>query len=518
MKKLLLVFLSGLILLSTAACTSDNTLSFSLYATNDLTQGRTDTEKWYRFAEEYMGMKINIDEEILSSDNVERSCEEYIIRDDLADVFLLVESGGRNMAELAKQGKIINLLDYKDYMPNYSKILEENYNYEATNINGGIYGFATLNKYSSSVSSHSWLYNYTVFQKHNLSIPKDLEELYLTAKKLKELYPDSYPIMFNGNDLSSICECFGFLNRLYLRIDYNGSEYVMGLFENPAEWKDTVAYISRLYSEELIGPDFDSYSAELREYNASSEKVFIIPNAYGSNAGRLGSSSGFEWVCGNTPKGLGGAEPFYSANTSGNFLDTSWNYCISSEAENPELLVKLIDHDYSPEAIELYNWGEEGIHFNVDSNGERQLITNTKEEYEKILQENPTMQLLRRNQDLEFMMTKNNLYNPVPTVFNGIYERTDYRMFTQKYISDGNIFPGDSVAARFVTYGLTEEQNNSINENVAAVYIYCLREIRRFITGERSLNEWYDFIAEAKQQGDWKAALEIYNSKLNEIC
>lgn len=519
LKKFFLVFLSVMMLASGTACSSEGVLHFTLFDRDDL-QRNADSkqiEKWYRFAEEYMGMKIEIDEEILTTDNIELSCEEYVRRNNLADVFLLVDSSGEHLAELAKQGKIINLMDYKEYMPNYSKILEKNLNYEIINIEGGVYGFATLNTQNAPFSQQSWLYNYTVFQKHGISIPENMDELYQAAKKLKQLYPDSYPIMFYSTDLNYICESFGFLNRLYLMIDYNGSEYEMGLFEHPREWKDTIAYMNRLYREGLIGAEFDSYSAHLCEFNASNERTFIIPNTWGGRAGTLGSSKNQEWVCGNTPKGFGNKEPFYSATPKSESLDTAWNYCISAEAEHPELLVKLIDHDYSAEAIELYNWGEEGKNYSVDSSGKKQLIPQNKEEYEKVWQKYPTMQLLRKNNNLEFMMEKNKLLNPVPTVLNGIYEKTDYRLFSQRYITDENVYPGNTVTAQYVKHNLTEKQKNTIDENLPAIKKYIYRELRRFITGERSLNEWEAFIEEAKQQGDYRKIIEIYNAQLRTL-
>ncbi|MEI0736314.1 hypothetical protein VQ056_05980 [Paenibacillus sp. JTLBN-2024] len=39
-----------------------------------------------------------------------------------------------------------------------------------------------------------WLYREDVFKKHNLAVPKTYEELHQVLKKLKELYPESYPL------------------------------------------------------------------------------------------------------------------------------------------------------------------------------------------------------------------------------------------------------------------------------------------------------------------------------------
>ena len=40
----------------------------------------------------------------------------------------------------------------------------------------------------------AWLYREDVFKMHNLKVPETFDELYDVCKKLKSIYPDSYPL------------------------------------------------------------------------------------------------------------------------------------------------------------------------------------------------------------------------------------------------------------------------------------------------------------------------------------
>ena len=523
MKRVLSLLLAGALLLAGSSCSSRQTLHFSLFSSSDLRPDSGDPElaasieKWYRYAEDFMDMEIIIDQEILPNDRSAQRSNEYILRNDLADVFTVVDSSSSrtNLKELAKQGKILNLLDYAEYMPNYSRILEENWNYQQVQIDGGVYGFSTAVYNPAYISQYGWLYNYTAFQESGLSIPTDLEELYEVAKALKARYPDSYPIMFYSNDLLYICNTFGLLNRRQLLANYDGNAFRMGLFDDPAGWKETVKFLSRLYQEGLIDPNFDAYNTEQVEYSATNGKAFIIPNTWYGRAGELSNSGSYEWVCGNTPDGIGGQEPYFSAEPQGTTLSPNWSLCISADAEHPELLVKLIDNEYASAVMDRYNWGEEGVHYTVGENGQKQLIAKSAMEYEQLLEEHPRMPALRWNQDRGSQMAEKSLLEPVSTVFDGVYETMDYWTFSTRYIRADNALPNDSALARLARSSLTDEQSNTVSQDLRGVQNVILQNIRQFITGEKDLSEWDAFIEQAKQSGDYQSVLNVYNDQLD---
>ena len=57
-----------------------------------------------------------------------------------------------------------------------------------------------------STNIRAWLYRKDIFDKHRLETPETIEDLYTISKKLKEIYPDSYPFCIRAglNTLNGI--------------------------------------------------------------------------------------------------------------------------------------------------------------------------------------------------------------------------------------------------------------------------------------------------------------------------
>src|SRR5690606_24025725 len=89
-----------------------------------------------------------------------------------------------------QDGALVNILDYLDIMPNFSKWLEMYPEIKERYLaaDGGMYMFP--NQGFGETNRIIWLYRDDIFRKHNLQIPNTYDELYDVLKKLKELYPD----------------------------------------------------------------------------------------------------------------------------------------------------------------------------------------------------------------------------------------------------------------------------------------------------------------------------------------
>ena len=59
-------------------------------------------------------------------------------------------------------------------------------------------------------------YRYDVFKANNIKIPETLDEFYEAAKKLKELYPDKYPVATKWNSLRSLFSAEPYPGRNFL--------------------------------------------------------------------------------------------------------------------------------------------------------------------------------------------------------------------------------------------------------------------------------------------------------------
>ena len=96
--------------------------------------------------------------------------------------------------EMGRYGAFVNLLEYKDIMPNLFARMDA---YEGTYKD---YLTSEDELYSApiflngDVEHYGWYYRDDIFEELNLTPPTNLDELYAVLEALKQAYPDSYPL------------------------------------------------------------------------------------------------------------------------------------------------------------------------------------------------------------------------------------------------------------------------------------------------------------------------------------
>ena len=100
----------------------------------------------------------------------------------------------------ATSGAFISLSDNFDKLPSMTKFLDTLPEETRTELlrqrlsgDGKVYS-APLYGTHTIQNLRTWMYRKDIFEKHNLAVPTTMEEVYQVAKKLKELYPESYPV------------------------------------------------------------------------------------------------------------------------------------------------------------------------------------------------------------------------------------------------------------------------------------------------------------------------------------
>lgn len=126
----------------------------------------------------------------------------------------LISKTGADL-ELALNGKLLAISDYFDQMPNFKNFIKKN-NLQslidnATLSNGKVYQLP-INTKEQRISSKQTYMRTDIFEKNGLPIPTTYDELYQSCKKLKQIYPDIYPIQVIyglGNLLDMMAPAFG---------------------------------------------------------------------------------------------------------------------------------------------------------------------------------------------------------------------------------------------------------------------------------------------------------------------
>ncbi len=277
---------------------------------------------------------------------------------------------GLKPAELKKLGQqkaVVAINDYADQLPNFKRLyMDEN----AWVI--GSYGDESGNMYAWPIYNmnrdvnHGFLYRKDIFDKNNIPEWTDTESFYEAMKKLKEIYPDSYPIASKTGVNIFRDYAYGW--------GIGGAQYPVYYDESDKTWKfaatdqknrDMLEFMKKLYNEGLLDPEFITDTADSWTAKMTTDKSLVT----------------FDWI--------GRLDLFYNqvkdknpeydlryanpVGPTGNIrtlpkIDASWSIAVANN-ENKEAALKLLDYLTSPSGAALMTLGVEGETFNFDDNG-----------------------------------------------------------------------------------------------------------------------------------------------------
>lgn len=481
-------------------------------------RGLTIDKLWQEKMEAYLGVKLNITWDELPYGDYLEKMPVYLASGDYADVFLINSMDA--ITEAGTNGAILNLKDKLDLMPNYKKFLDANGGQEMKKVvsgDGNLYMFADGARSSTSGTQWSWIYRFDTFQKHNMAIPTNLDEFYSAAKQLKQLYPDSYPVTSGVTaDWYSIDRTFAYLNRTSPDVYFNGKSYVYGPVDEQNRHKEVLAYLHKLFSEGLLDPEFYTQTGDQFSEKMLTGKTFIVPNTFtGFKLNNLNVEYPQTWGLAHRPVNFHGEIGWkLGSYIEGMTLNVAnGGAVISSKAANPDLLIRMMDYQYSPEMLDLLNWGIEGETFTKsgDVNSYTDVILSAANPSEKMAEYGINLSYSVRSgvqwvpQDID---GADNTHLLQPVYENGEYGKAQIFAFTSGEGPESS-FPQD--IALPVT--LTKEENDLKTSIMTPLDTFRQAETIKFIIGSRSLDTWDAYIEELKKLGDFEAVKKIYNDK-----
>jgi len=277
---------------------------------------------------------------------------------------------------------LVALDDLKEFMPTYnawlSSLSDEQYEVSVKNrvfSDGKIYYTPGTGR-EGLTRMTAWLHREDIFEKHNLATPTNFDELYVVCKKLKELYPESYPFCLRGG--------FTFINATGSSFDKWWQSTAYYDFDD-AEWRwgaaedttiEIIEFYKKMIAEKLMPADFDTMNfAEWQEL-VLTDRGFIFPasHIYVDELNTLASTNhpefklqAFAAPVANTEKGIAAVSRDDVEHTGLGIPDTG-------NAEGIKNAAKFIDWMYTDEAMELLSWGKVGETYEM-VDGKRKFIT-----------------------------------------------------------------------------------------------------------------------------------------------
>lgn len=471
---------------------------------------------------------IEIDWNVMS-DSLSEQVNVRIAGGELPDAFMGVGFSNYDLTNYGSDGTFIDLTPYltKEYMPNLSKILEENPDILSaiTMSDGKVYGLPAGEKMGTAgigAEDDYSIYTIPQFSMINkawlddlgLDVPTTLDELHeaLTAFKENDMSAKYY-----GNAAGSTIPmstgfdqwCWG-QNIFYAGFGFTNwpNDVINDLVLNPdgkvefvcasEKYRDALTYFHDWYSEGLMDQEMFSQS-----------DTQLISKC---SQGYVGVSSWWyiEELMGDYAEDyvflpiLDGPEGTHNVTVRTGGATNSGNLSITSACESPANLLKFFDKWYEPENVMQLQYGTIGTYFTKqDTDGVWQSITDAeaKEKFGKTAGE--------LKGEYEVYGPKLILSDYYSTTFKmedrAIERLTDLNEFWMPYVDSAVTYPVDCV--------YTEDELDTIDQYKADFENTVAEQEGLWLKeGGPSDSEWEGYVAKLKESCGMEELLEVYQA------
>ena len=447
--------------------------------------------------DEYAKMSnIEVDWDTVQIEGLTEKRNLMLAAGDYPELFFASAFAKTDLIKYGQQGVFLPLNDYIDeYAPNFKQILEENPSVKqgVTMADGNIYGFPTIYdpdfkalRAMTPWMKQEWLDNL------GLKAPETTDELYEVLKAFKEQDPNG-----NGeNDeegwgggygiaqlINSLRGAYGLNKQGSMNLNLDFIEGTEDFRYVPAtdEYKQLLEFLNKLYTEGLINQDV--FTTQQNEFAAEASK---------GNFGMLSSIDPQELFKLEGYVGipvLEGPNGEKSYNTVSNGLGNLGMFVLTDKTENPEAMVRWIDHIYGDEGTKMFFMGFEGVTYEEDAEG------NFK--YLDTITDNPDG--LNMDQAISEYLTWPGGYYPgivKQQFFQGAEAKENSTINAENAskhrISDDDILPG---------LNYTLEENDKISAITTDMQTYVDEMTAAFITGKTSFDKWEEYKKTLEQMG-----------------
>ncbi len=384
MKKLIALVMAFVMVLTLCACTGSNNAGSEAANNDPLTKDDVITlttlshaswpydENWviWDYIEEGTGATLNVNA-IPSSDYKTKWSLMYSSPDTLTDLVMFDYKPDSDKYVI--QGACKSFEEMAEYMPNYKKFVDSLTEQEVKNIvdvrkayDGNIY-YSPATGRETTRSIRAWMYRKDIFDKHGIAVPTTYDEVYEAAKKLKEIYPESYPygIRQGINVLNASGSNWKEYWETGVYYDYNSGKWCYGATEDTM--LEVITWYKKMVDEKLCPADFMTMKSSLWQELVTTDRSFMFPDYltrvdfFNSMARSINSEfnlTAFVPPVANAEKGV---------SKQGKYNYESVGFTISNSGDEKRMAnaAKFLDWFYTDEAKDIVSWGKEGETYKV---------------------------------------------------------------------------------------------------------------------------------------------------------
>lgn len=504
---------------------ADDVLSFKITTVYFGDKSPEDTkiqEEWIKLCEEKMGKELDITFEYIHTGDYTEKLQVINAGGDLPDILTCYSTTSAVDAKLmvdeyGSKGLYVNLAEHLDEMPNYKHYLDLDPSSHKTLFTpeGDLYGAYNLSithiGSAHGAESTMMAVKNSVLKELNLKIPTTLDEVYTVAKAIKDAGISKYPIVQleewqNPEDV--IFRAYHTAQNRY----YDGTEFKYGPISD--DYKLALQYLNKLYTEGLISPDYFTYTTDMGMADLESGSACILPSAWEGYPGVWAiERPEEEWVA--VPNPISDAYPndtwqFEREFTNEYQFNPKYSMVISANSPVANELVEFVDLQYDDDVIDLLNWGIEGETYEVVDGTKGLIIDRAKyAEYGMPVSGSMRSGIFPQPQDMDLWRIE--ISNEAPIYWEGEIVSEKLVAFSSRVMNKANTCPRDGQP----NPALSADESSEYANIMTPVETYAKEQKVKFIKGERSFDEWNQYIEEINKMGDIEAAMEFYNSKLD---
>ncbi len=416
-----------------------------------------------------------------------------------ADVYLF----SRAPEALAMNGMFVAISDYPELTPNFNKLVKD-WNLDSdikaiTAKDGKLYFIPSL--YDKPFYDGGLLLREDLLDKYEMDAPKTFDDFYEYLKRYKQDNPSSYPLTILveprvhyrfsmpsfGISLGKNAATASYV----LSWDYDKEEYFAGAVSE--EFKTYASYMAKLYAEGLLDPEMinkgDVFTTKL------ATGASIASYGYYDQIGGIEGNSDIEDISFNLfppLEGPAGAHSQEKSKVAGGIVIPAY----TAERDDFKDILKALDiMFYSPEAVELWSSGVEGITFHrVDGNivFKDEYVNAPEGLYKKLQTEHGLGTIVTQlvwvnaNEMLKYDKNYAQINNTVAAMPESIRSIPPTPLFEE----------------------IEQEEATLLMRPLADAWEVWMND---FIVGKKSLNsDWDDYVKEMESKGIYKL-LDLYN-------
>lgn len=416
---------------------------------------------------------------------------------DLPDIFYI--SNGSKINEYAMQGAFEPINPYFDELPNISRYYGEGGKYswypKSYAAEDGQLYFVSNSLENDRLVNHGMLYRKDIFDKHGIKMWNSPETFYQALKKLKELYPDSYPLTSKtGADL---LEDYGVAwggIKTY-NVYFDEASKLWKYSDTDPKTKEMLDFFHKLYEEKLLDPEFLTNTQPAWTQKMTNGKSFVTYDWIG----RLDMFMQQTDIDGYDLRYANPVGPKQTLVT----LSQVKSFGIAfAKSKNSLLAMKVIDFLYSDAGAELMTLGVRGETFEFDEEGKVKYLDPELASKEKIEITDLSQKYCMWMRGGYVRADKRSCY----------YQYSEREQEAQEWVEKcGGLEPADPVVT-FVGDDLSRANDlkNKLSKKFEEVMF-------KYIVGQNTGDAaWENWLKEAKKLGE-DEYVKLYNDRHKEL-